>query len=111
MMFMKFWTSVCTWTLLLINVKGVEIFFDIKKACIGCITLRCQDVEGNATWILNNTLINENEKYSIGKEEKLYRTFLTIHNLTIADEGDYICKDKTSETNKTLYGELVITFI
>ena len=104
MMFMKFWTSVFTWTLLLINVKGIKIFVK-TKTCTGCITLVCQDVEGNATWLLNNTLINENEKYSIGKEKILGRPFLTIHNVTIADEGTYICKDEESNTSKTIYGE------
>ena len=106
MMFMKFWLSVFTWTLLLTNVKGIDILFDKKKTCTGCITLVCQDVEGNASWLLNDTFINENEKYSIRKEESNDRTFLTIHNLTIADEGNYICKDEESKTSETLYGEL-----
>ena len=103
---MKFWLSVFTWTLLLINVTSVEIFFYEKRTCIGCnTTLLCQNVKGNANWLWNDTLINDNEKYSIRKDDN-DRSYLTIHNLTIADEGDYICKDEESNTSQTIYGEL-----
>ena len=107
MMFMKFWLSVFTCTLLLINVKGIEILFSKKNTCIGCdTTLLCRNVQGNASWLLNDILINENEKYSIRKEESNDQTFLTIHNLTISDEGNYICQDEESNASKTIYGEL-----